>query len=159
MAAVTRQRPRHGTADEETMSFGKFGDDQRVGDWGRRIHNILEEMLNRSFVQFRDSKCWQPATNVYESEHAYYIGVDLSGMELDEINVECINHTQVIISGQRATPRPPGATVELSVHVMEIDAGTFRRQIDLPHAAEMDAIDATYDKGYLWITLPKSGKP
>ena len=54
-------------------------------------------------------------------------------------------------------PMTPGDGVEgpLSIHAMEIDEGPFRREIELPEAVDVDRMEATYSKGYLWITVPR----
>ena len=137
------------------MAFGRFGDEQNVNEWSRKIHDIMDEMARRSFVHFRDSKTWQPATNVYETRDAYHICVELAGMNPDEIDVRCAEQTRVTISGLRGQARPAGVEGPLSVHAMEIDEGPFLREIDLPEPVAVDAIEATCQEGYLWITLPK----
>ena len=42
-------------------------------------------------------------------------------------------------------------------HHMEIDSGRFCREIDLPGNVDVEAIEATYRNGFLWIRLPKKG--
>jgi HSP20 family protein len=138
------------------MAFSKFGEEQGMNEWSRKIHDILDEMAQRRFFHYRDSKSWQPATNVYETRTAYHICVELAGMTADEIDVNCREQTRVTISGQRRQPQPAGVEGPLSVHVMEIDEGPFRREIDLPEPVVVDAVEATYKEGYLWITLPKA---
>ena len=43
------------------MAGSKFGHGPGMDDWSRNISDILEEMRNRSFFDFRDSGTWQPA--------------------------------------------------------------------------------------------------
>lgn len=137
------------------MTFSKFGRGEDMCEWSRRMQDILDEMYKRHFVQFRDENWWQPATDVYETRDAYYICVELAGMDPDEVTVECHEEHRVTIHGYRANPRPQGVAGPLSVHAMEVDHGPFRREVDLPEPIDVDAVEATYDKGYLWITLPK----
>jgi len=133
----------------------KFGEREEIDDWSGRIHDIMDEMLSRSFVGFRDQGCWQPATNVYETRDRYYICVELAGMDADAIDVECVDNRHVKIRGVRDQPRPAGVPGPLSVHALEIDEGAFRREIDLPDPIDIDHIEAGHSKGYLWITIPK----
>ncbi len=126
-----------------------------MDEWTRRIHDIMDEMRKRNYVEYRDSGAWQPATNVYETREFYYICAEVGGMGEDEIDVACLDDKRVTISGCRHQPRPEDVDGPLSVHVMEIDEGPFRREIDLPEAVKIDEIEASYNQGYLWISLPK----
>jgi HSP20 family protein len=134
----------------------RFGHNQWMEDWSRKVHDIMDEMVKRRFVDFRDSGPWQPATNVYETRAAYHICVELAGMEREGIDVACTEGKRVTISGRRAQPRPCGEEGPLSIHVMEIDEGRFERQIDLPEAIVVERVEASYLQGYLWISLPKN---
>jgi HSP20 family protein len=127
-----------------------------VDDWARNIHEMLEEMHRRTYIPFRDCGTWQPATNVYEDELAYHVCVDLAGLAPEEVSVECADQHHLTIAGQRANPQPEGSQGNLSVHVMEIDEGPFRREMDLPLAVDTTQVEATYRKGFLWIRLPKA---
>ncbi|MFO0839958.1 MAG: Hsp20/alpha crystallin family protein [Phycisphaerae bacterium] len=138
------------------MAIDRFGSDEGVERWTRNVSEIMDEMLKRSFVQFRQEGAWKPPTNVYETPEAYFVCVELAGMIIDEIQVECIGSDRLIISGQRAQPRPNANCEELSIHVLEIDEGRFRREVELPEPLRVDDVQATYDKGYLWITLPRT---
>jgi HSP20 family molecular chaperone IbpA len=42
------------------------------------------------------------------------------------------------------------------MHAMEISEGAFRREIELPEPVEQDRVEASYSKGFLWITLPRT---
>lgn len=137
------------------MAFGNFGRGDDPDEWSQKINDIMDEMLKRSFVPFRRSGAWQPATNVYETREHYFICVELAGVKQDEIDVECADRRRVLIHGGRCQPRPAGVAGPLSVHVLEIDEGEFRREIDLPEPVDDEHIDATYSEGFLWITLPK----
>lgn len=138
------------------MSFSNFGRGDEIDAWSRKIQNLMDEMARRSFVRFERGRTWQPATDVYETADAYYICVELAGMEPADVTVEFTEKACLCISGARGNPRPgPEVSDPLSVHVMEIEHGPFRREVQLPEPVEADAIEATYDKGYLWIKLPK----
>ncbi len=138
------------------MGSSKFGHDDEIHERARRIHDIMDEMLNRSFVHFRDAGTWQPATDVYENRDCYFICVELAGISPEAVDVECRDQRVVLISGGRGNPRPQGVHGTLSVHVMEINHGPFQRDIELPEPVNVDGVEATYDKGYLWVKLPKS---
>ncbi|HPC21053.1 MAG TPA: hypothetical protein PK920_01090, partial [Phycisphaerae bacterium] len=71
------------------MSFSKFGRGDEMHEWIRHMHDMFDEMKRRSFVQFRDEDTWQPATDVYETDAAYCICVDLAGMNPEQVEVSC----------------------------------------------------------------------
>lgn len=142
------------------MKFSKFSEGQGMEEWSRRVCDIMDEMLKRHFVEFRNAGAWRPAVNLYETAEAYHVCLDLPGMREDEIEVHCDGQTRVTVYGGRVRPRPADlpADAPLSVHLMEIDEGPFRREIELPAPFEMDAVEAAYRLGFLWITLPKIRK-
>ncbi len=137
------------------MGTDPFGSDEGMERWTRNVSQIMDEMLKRSFVHFRHAGDFKPPTNVYESPSEYLICVELAGMEFGDIQVECVGLDRVVISGQRVQPRPAEG-LELSVHVLEIDEGRFRREIELPEPVCVDDVRAKYDAGYLWIALPRA---
>ncbi|MBW7905577.1 MAG: Hsp20/alpha crystallin family protein [Phycisphaerae bacterium] len=136
------------------MGFDKFGKDPQLDDWSQKIRDIMDEMLNRSFVDFRNEGAWQPATNVYETATHLHICVELAGVEEHEIDLKCTGQ-QVELRGLRRSPAPPGVDGPRSVYVLEINDGEFRRVIGLPEPVEVEQVEATYSRGYLWIRLPR----
>ncbi len=138
------------------MSFSKFGHGERMDEWSRKVHTIMDEMRNRIFFEYRASGAWPPRVNVYAGRDAFYVCVELAGLERDLVCVECIDEHRIRISGQRPQPRVGVLEAPFSVELMEIDEGPFCREIDLPDAVDADTIESSYDRGYLWITVPKS---
>jgi len=141
------------------MSFSKFGRGDEMREWIRHMRDMFDEMKRRSFVQFRDEDTWQPATDVYETDAAYCICVDLAGMNPEQVEVSCQDQHCVRIAGFRPNPRPAEIEGPLPLHIMEIDHGPFRREVTLPEPINVQSVEATYDKGYLWVMLPKITTP
>jgi len=137
------------------MGFDKFGKDPNVDDWSSNIRDIMDEMLRRSFVDFRNEGAWQPQTNVYETADAFYICVELAGVNEEELDLKC-KGARVELRGSRRTPSPPNVTGPRSVYLLEINDGDFRRVIDLPEEVQVDRVEATYSRGYLWVQLPRT---
>ncbi len=44
-------------------------------------------------------------------------------------------------------------------HLMEIDHGPFLRSVEVPSSVDVEAINAKYRSGLLWILLPKKPMP
>ena len=102
---------------------------------------------------------WTPSVNLYETEHAYRVCVDLAGVEKDKIDLTVATqpHPRLTIRGNRPIPRSPisAGRGRVRVHRMEVDHGMFMREVDLPDDVDPDQISATYRSGLLWIELPK----
>ncbi len=128
-----------------------------LGELATKMGDMMEQMLNRSFVTFRGSGEWAPQTNVYENADSYQICMELAGMREQDFEVRCLDELRVVVSGRRGLPRLKTTDRQCCIHVIEIDDGHFRREIDLPTPIEVDRVSAAYDAGFLWITLPKKG--
>jgi len=119
------------------------------------IHSVIDELLRRGqYTRFCSSNAWQPDVNLYETADSYLVCCDLAGMKKAEIEVT-VHENRLVVRGQRLRPLPPGGTDQLRVHVMEINAGEFSREVEIPEMVRQDAISAEYRDGLLWVTLPK----
>lgn len=137
------------------MAFDRFGKGD-LEEWSRSLDELMDEMLNRTFVGFRERGAWQPCLNIYETADAYFLCADLAGVSPEAIHVECIDGRRIVIRGSRHQPRPAIERCEIGVYVLEIDEGGFRREILLPDPVQTDKIQVAYDKGFLWVTLPRT---
>ncbi|MBK9127516.1 MAG: Hsp20/alpha crystallin family protein [Phycisphaerales bacterium] len=135
------------------MPFEKHG--RRIDEWSRKIHDMLDEMSNRIFFEFRPHEGWQPRINVYASRSTYVICIELAGLEPDALRVECRDETTIRLSGQRGRPLRDGLELPCSVEALEIDEGPFSREISLPEPVDAQAAEVSYDRGYLWVILPR----
>lgn len=119
------------------------------------VRSLVDEVVGRSYVRFSPTDVWQPSVNVYETPDAFLICVDLAGMKPDAIHVETLEN-KLVIRGSRTPPVPADVKAgDVSVHLMEIDSGAFRREIEIRRPIRERAIGARYHEGLLWITLPK----
>ncbi len=119
-----------------------------------QMDEMLEEISQRHFYHFSTRDAWEPAVNVYETADTFYVCLDLAGMDRDAIDVRA-DGSRLVIRGARSTPQPPDTEPPLSVHVMEIDSGPFRRSVELPADVDRARITARYREGILWIVLPR----
>ncbi len=126
----------------------------RVEDLASRVEIAVEEVLSKQYIRFCPSDAWRPNINVYETEEATVVCVDLAGMRPEAITVD-VQGDFLVLSGERARPIPKSPAKMVGVHLMEIDAGAFCRQVEIPGRIDRDNITANYREGLLWITLPK----
>jgi HSP20 family protein len=123
--------------------------------YSERIEITTEEVLSQQYIRFQPSGLWKPDINIYETDAALIICVDIAGMKPQAIRVE-VEGRLLVLCGER--PRPvPEQCGGMGVHLMEIDTGPFRREIEIPEAVDRRKIAAKYCDGLLWVTLPKTG--
>lgn len=92
---------------------------------------------------------WRPPTDVYETDHAVEIVVEIAGMDPDKIQVEF--HDNILtISGRREDKHR-----QANCHCLEVQYGDFASEIYLPGQYDLEAINAEYRDGFLTITIPK----
>ena len=128
----------------------------------RQMQRLMEQM-QKGFFNFCPSETWTPNVNLYESDTAYIVCVDLAGVDKEKIEV-VVADQKLTLRGARLVPTMPEndghhASGEhhpkLRVHVMEIDHGPFCREVELPADVDRDGIEAAHRNGLLWIELPK----
>jgi HSP20 family protein len=88
----------------------------------------------------------RPAADVFESENAYQIVLDLVGVEREQVALTLEQET-LKITGRRES--------KVSEPVL------YEREFGVPSAIDRDAVAANYTAGVLTVTLPKhpSSKP
>lgn len=137
------------------MARKKFGESGPMDEWSEKMRTILEEMGRRKLCDFRPSGAWRPAINLYDCRSAYFLCIDLAGVDSDGLLVRIEAARRITISGNRAQPRLVVEEGPLSIEVLEIDEGPFEREVDLPTPVDEARIEIRHDKGYVWITLRK----
>ena len=45
------------------MATKKCGEVEGLDEWSGRMNEIMDEMLNRNYVEYRGTRTWQPQTN------------------------------------------------------------------------------------------------
>jgi len=122
-----------------------------------QVDVVIDQMMSRSYARYCPNDVWQPQVNVYESDSEVTVCVDLAGIRGEDIHVEA--HADcLVLRGRRLPPAPPRQEADLRVHVMEIDAGNFSRQIELPVPVDRSRVSARYHEGLLWVVIPKANK-
>ena len=116
------------------------------------------EGMSKSYFNYVPNEAWRPNVNLYENDCAYLVCVDLAGVNEEQIDVVVEDQT-LRIRGTRAMPRCEALAEKqekrVRIHLMEIDQGTFTRDVELPADVEKDQISAQHLNGMLWIELPK----
>ena len=93
-----------------------------------------------------------PRVDVSESDDAYDITVELPGMTEKDIEVVC-NDDSLTVKGEKKEEREDK---KKNYHVSERSYGSFQRTFRIPSGVDHNKIDASYSKGVLNLSLPKS---
>lgn len=94
---------------------------------------------------------WQPAADVYETEKAIVVRLELAGVTAAELQVS-IDGEVLRIRGRRE-PRVDADAQR--VHQMEIAFGPFERALRIGIPFDRERVSAQIEDGFLRVTLPK----
>jgi HSP20 family protein len=115
---------------------------------GVALMEVRRDILHAVSWQVR-SNIWSPPTDVYETDKAYLVRVEIAGMREEDFEVAVENHI-LHVSGAR-----PDSSARRAYHQMEIRFGKFATSVGLPSAVDVEQSRAEYKDGFLTVTLPK----
>lgn len=92
---------------------------------------------------------WRPPTDVYETEEAIIVRVEIAGMHAEDFSISLIERSLVIRGIRR------DLTERRAYHQMEIPFGEFITEVELTYPIVIRETEATYQDGFLRIVLPK----
>jgi HSP20 family protein len=84
-----------------------------------------------------------------DDPHALTVVVELPGVEPSSVSV-VVGERALIVAGERRRPPAPGRVYQQ----MEIEYGTFQRQIRLAEDVDPEGATAAFEHGVLTIVLP-----
>ncbi len=97
------------------------------------------------------SREWMPAVDIYETDEALVIVVELAGVSHKDIKVS-VEGRRLRIEGWR---QPTCAVRGARFHCLEIPSGHFERNLLVPFAFAPNAVEASTSEGLLTITIRK----
>lgn len=95
-----------------------------------------------------------PLVDVKETDAAYEITAELPGLAEKDVEVT-LNDNVLVVRGEKKTERQEK---KADYHLTERSYGAFHRTFRLPETVDQNKIAATFDKGVLSLTLPKTEK-
>ena len=123
-----------------------MSDEVNKGRSGERSGQWINQM-----VVLRRTKTWQPATDAYETPDQFIVVVELAGMRAGDFTVNLLDR-RLVISGRRSRLADEDL---IAYHQLEVPYGTFRTEVALPWSVDRAQVTATYEDGFLRITLPR----
>jgi HSP20 family protein len=109
----------------------------------------FNEVAHGRPVGFASPK-WKPPTDVYETDDAMVVHMDIAGMRPEDFTVE-FSEGILTIGGSRQL-RSEG---KRHYHSMEVQIGPFERRLRLPVPVDPTSLRATYEHGFLEVRLTK----
>ena len=95
-----------------------------------------------------------PAVDVVERGKEFRLKAELPGMDEKDIDVE-LSDRMLTISGEKKEERVEGEEDGNYYH-SERRYGSFKRLFTLPEGVDPDKVEASFKKGVLTVTLPKT---
>lgn len=115
----------------------------------RFFNDFMGEDMDRSQTQLT---AFRPKLDLQETEKEFVVMTELPG--LDEKNVEVtLEKDNLIIKGEKKCETTKDTKDR---YYSERSFGSFFRSVHLPNDIDREHINATFDKGILKVTLPKS---
>ena len=93
-----------------------------------------------------------PAVDVTETDKAYEITAELPGMDEKDMEVKFANGV-LTIKGEKQDEKEEK---KQDYYLRERSFGSFQRTFQVPDGVDTGKIDASFKKGVLTVTLPKS---
>lgn len=110
----------------------------------------------RSEVPWAVPGAGAPAIDVADTDDQVRIQAELPGLREDDIDVRLADGA-ITISGEKKKSEEHGEQ-DGGYRVSERYYGAFSRTIPLPEGIDRDNIDASFDKGVLTVTVPKTAE-
>ena len=121
----------------------------------QKLSSALHFSKSKLSVTKEHDTHWVPNTDVYITDGAIIIKVELAGMQRENLELT-IDGTRLRIRGQRPDGcRPP----KCKFLVMEINYGGFESVIELPAGYDLTQAKAAYQNGFLRIDVPLNAQP
>ena len=114
------------------------------------------DLINEFFKQFENEEQQEvfdftPAVNTREGEDAYFIDVDLPGVNKEDVEIS-VDKNLLTIKGKRETKEE---VKEEDYYRVESSYGSFSRSFTLPEKVDVENIEAKSEDGVLEIMIPK----
>jgi len=110
---------------------------------------LREPVPGQHWMSTGQHKVWRPPTDVYETDTCIVVTVEIAGMEEQDFAIS-LDARRLIIGGVRHDPAS-----KLGYQQMEIMYGHFETDVHVPGAIDKDGVEATYQNGFLSVSLPK----
>ena len=114
---------------------------------------VRQALLGPESIWAREST-WPatPAVDIAEKDKAYEVTAELPGLDEKSVEVKVVNG-MLTIKGEKKEEKEEK---KKDYYLSERRYGSFERRFQIPEGVDSDKIEATFAKGVLTVTLPKS---
>jgi HSP20 family protein len=121
----------------------------------QRLNRILDEAF--AGLPFSEqgniiTSTWFAPTDVSEDENTLRISMELPGVDPSDVRLSLENNVLTI----RGEKKQQAEESNERVHRFERTYGMFERTFALPNTVDPDKIEARYDNGVLFVTIPRA---
>lgn len=145
--------------DKGDISIRRDEEDTII-DFRRQMNRLFDEFFERPFSLspfFSGStmmKEFTPHLDVSETDKEIIISAELPGLEPEDIHIGMDGNALTISGEKQAEKEDKGK----HYYRVERSYGHFSRSIAIPEGVDPDNIDATFRRGVLKISLPKTAE-
>jgi HSP20 family protein len=121
----------------------------------QRLNRILDEAFNGlPFAEQGNviTSTWFAPTDVSEDQNSLRISMELPGVEPSDVRLSLENNILTI----RGEKKQESEENNERVHRFERTYGMFERTFALPNTVDPDKIEARYENGVLFVSIPKA---
>jgi HSP20 family protein len=118
------------------------------------LNRVLDEALASSLNGTSEGRAWTPAIDVVERRDAYLIALEIPGVDPASIDIS-FEQNVLTVRGSKPMGFELGKESELRVYSAERVVGNFERAVRLPDFVDGEKIEASFEHGVLFLTVPK----
>ncbi|MER3456101.1 MAG: molecular chaperone [Thermus sp.] len=137
------------------MSILRWDPFEELREMQRSIDRLFDELTGRRPARRREARepvVWEPAVEVYETDHEVVVRAELPGVDPKSVNVTVQDNTLTVEAEAREEQEERGRNYLRR----ELRYGQFSRTVALPAEVKPDAAKATFRNGLLEVRVPKS---
>lgn len=119
----------------------------------RGLFGDVESVFNQLF-DHSEKPAFRPRWDIAENSERFAITIELPGVAPGDVNVE-VEDGVLSISGVKKVDRDGE---DQTVHSYERQSGDFKRSVEFSTPVDLDKIEASFNNGLLFVSVPKSEK-
>lgn len=121
----------------------------------RHYRELRDDLLRqgRHYGLLQPTALWRPPVDIHETAANMLVKIELAGIREENLDITLYNNA-LVVTGRREDDSEHD--VPICYHEAQVHYGPFRAEILLPTPVQSDAVTASYENGFLRISLPKA---
>lgn len=134
------------------VTFDPIREMAEMTNWADRFFG---SSLMRDFPTARFSQNLSLPIDIYEKDNKLWIKAAVPGVNAEDLDVSVEDHVLTI----RGETKQDEVTENDRVYRREYNYGAFTRSIRLPENVNLEKVEANFDKGFVYVTIPIVEEP